>query len=98
MTQPNRWIDSPDQAIFSHYQAHSPGKLSYAQFAQIFRELNQAIRNIARIESVPLVDLDTKIGKTSNYMYDAVHLTVAGSRAASGRIAEVIAQHLSLKP
>jgi lysophospholipase L1-like esterase len=48
---------------------------------------NAVIRDVARIESVPLIDLDATVPADASTVYDGMHLHDTGSR----RVAEVIA-------
>ncbi len=55
---------------------------------------NNAIRQISTEMGVELIDLETQVPKTLDFLYDHVHFTVEGNR----KVAEVISEYLKNHP
>jgi lysophospholipase L1-like esterase len=51
---------------------------------------NDATRRLAEQAGVPLVDLDRRLPKTTDYLYDDVHYTVAGNELIGNALADDI--------
>ena len=64
--------------------------ISYRQYIEYYSKLNNMHRVVAAEQHVALIDLDKDLPKSSEYMYDSVHLSEKGSRF----VAEVIAKQL----
>lgn len=56
----------------------------------LYHQLNQAIRDVASLEQVALVDLDRLIPKNTQHLYDPYHYTAHGSQVASMHISSVL--------
>lgn len=63
----------------------------------LYRQMNETIRKVAAEENAVLIDLDVAVPKTSQYMYDIVHLEEAGSVLVAKIVSERLAQLLSDK-
>jgi len=61
--------------------------LSYEEFIKLYELANNVVREVALEEGVILIDLDKSIGKSSEYIYEAVHLNSAGSELVAAIIA-----------
>jgi hypothetical protein len=88
MTQFNRMtIDDP---LFLRWVTN----LGFANEAQeiedLYAALNQTIRRVAAETKTHLIDLDSKVPKSSDYIYDIVHLNTAGSKLVGDIISEEI--------
>ncbi|MCS6771122.1 MAG: hypothetical protein NZ740_03760 [Kiritimatiellae bacterium] len=91
MTQQNRMEAEPRDALqrrsAEHFEKQGiPWEHVFAGYAAF----NETIRKTAIRHQLPLVDLDARIAKTSEFMYDMVHANDRGSIA----IAEAIAEEL----
>ena len=64
--------------------------VSYEVYHASYHALNNVHRIVAAEQHVPLIDLDKLVPKTTEYMYDTVHLSEKGSRF----VAEVVAKEL----
>lgn len=64
--------------------------VKYPQYLESYDALNNVHRIVAAEQGVPLIDLDKLVPKTTEYLYDSVHLSEKGSRF----VAEVIAKQL----
>jgi len=84
MTQASRFTGSIDPAI--HHGIIKHGKdlgFSYRDAKMLQESFNKAIITVARERQVRLIDLDTNIPKTNDYMYDIIHFHEKGSEAAA---------------
>ena len=54
----------------------------------LYNELNEIIRKVAAETDTHLIDLDIKIPKTSEYIYDFIHLNTKGSRLVGNLISQ----------
>jgi hypothetical protein len=93
MTMANRLKDHPDAFIQSLHRTtvESGTGLNYKDFKELFDLFNQTIRKVAAANNVLVIDLDRKVPKEKELMYDVVHLTDAGSKY----VADVIAAELN---
>ncbi len=78
MTQFNR-IKSEDFFIKSTYEK-TPQVISFNDFVLLYKETNDIVRRVAREEDVYLIDLDSQIPPTKEFIYDGVHLNTNGSK------------------
>ena len=93
MTMANRLKDHPDPFILSlaRTTVEAGSGLNYKDFKDLFDLFNQTIREVAAANSVFVIDLDRKVPKEKEFMYDFVHLNDAGSKYVS----DIIATELS---
>jgi lysophospholipase L1-like esterase len=89
MTMANRVKDHPDPFILllAHNTVETGSGLNYLEFKGLFDLFNQTIREVAAANSVLVIDLDRKVPKEKELMYDFVHLNDAGSKYVSDIIA-----------
>ncbi len=82
MTMANRLKDHPDPFILSleRNTVETGTGLNYKDFKDLFDLFNQTIREVAAANSVLVIDLDRKVPKEKELMYDFVHLNDAGSQ------------------
>jgi len=92
MTMANRLKDQPDPFILSleRTTVETGTGLTYKDFKALFDLFNQTIRDVAAANNVLVIDLDRKVPKEKELMYDFVHLNDAGSKYVS----EIIAAEL----
>ena len=89
MTMANRLKDHPDPFILSleRTTVETGTGLNYKDFKELVDLFNQTIREVAAANSVFVIDLDRKVPKEKELMYDFVHLNDAGSKYVSDIIA-----------
>ena len=89
MTMPNRLKDHPDPFTRSIVRntVETGSGLNYEDFKGLFDLFNQTIREVAAANSVLVIDLDRKVPKEKELMYDFVHLNDAGSKYVSDIVA-----------
>jgi hypothetical protein len=83
MTQANRFRknQSQDQSKAGERQSQilRAKRIDEVEFYSLYSQMNQIVRDLARKENVPLIDLDKELPKTSTYLYDMIHLNDVGS-------------------
>lgn len=89
MTMANRLKDHPDPFILSleRTTVETGTGLNYKEFKDLVDLFNQTIREVAAANNVFVIDLDRKVPKEKELMYDFVHLNDAGSKYVSDIIA-----------
>jgi hypothetical protein len=89
MTMANRLKDHPDPFILAleRTTVEAGTGLNYKDFKNLIDLFNQTIREVAAANSVLVIDLDRKVPKEKELMYDFVHLNDAGSKYVSDIIA-----------
>ncbi|MBX9767438.1 MAG: SGNH/GDSL hydrolase family protein, partial [Bdellovibrionales bacterium] len=90
MTQPNRFTPAPDPLILNLAARWTTPSFSYPEFLNAYRAMNETLRQAAREKNVLLIDLDQKIPKTKEFVYDTVHFNPTGAALA----AEIISEEL----
>jgi lysophospholipase L1-like esterase len=96
MTEQNRFTDIPS-AVVNDYMRRTFGKGgedSYALYRKTTELLAQSVRDVGSAEKVTVIDLATRIPKTSQHMYDMFHFNDEGSILASEIIAKELVQLL----
>jgi hypothetical protein len=91
MTQQNRLGSSPDDKILNSMKRLIEKGVTYEQYRQLYIQFESIIRQTAVEEKIPCIDLDVRIPKTKEYIYDVVHLNNNGSVLA----AQVISNELN---
>jgi hypothetical protein len=89
MTMANRLKDHPDPFILSveRTTVETGTGLNYKDFKDLVDLFNQTIREVAAANSVFVIDLDRKVPKEKELMYDFVHLNDTGCKYVSDIIA-----------
>ena len=87
MTQFNR-IKENDE-IFRRIYEKNKQPIDFNDFIILYKLSNSLIRKVALEEKVTLIDLDKEIPKTSEFIYDSMHLNKSGSILVSQIISEV---------
>ena len=86
MTQFNR-VSTKDYLFMRWIREQGFGNQA-EEMAGLYNELNEIIRKVAAETGTQLIDLDIKIPKTSEYIYDFVHLNTKGSRLVGNLISQ----------
>lgn len=86
MTQFNR-VSTKDYLFMRWIREQGLGNQA-EEMADLYNELNEIIRKVAAETGTQLIDLDIKIPKTSEYIYDIVHLNTKGSRLVGNLISQ----------
>jgi|TARA_B110000438_G_scaffold296984_1_gene342563 lysophospholipase L1-like esterase len=93
MTQANR-IDPNLEYFQKWFIRYQRGVMTAREFSDVYKRLNEVIREIALQENVTLIDLDVLIPKNKEFLYDTIHVNEAGSilmaDIVSAQILEVI--------
>ena len=96
MTQGNR-IDHNLEYFQKWVVRYQRGEMTAREFSDLYARMNQITREVAIQENVTLIDLDSQIPKTNEFLYDTIHLNQAGSilmgELVSKKLAEVIQSH-----
>lgn len=64
--------------------------MSYAEYVRLYNAMNNVHRIVAQEQGAALIDLDRLIPKSTEYLYDIVHLNANGSRFAATIIAKAL--------
>lgn len=95
MTQENRLKDEPDATIRRiAAKKEKDFGVGYREYKEIFDLFNETIREVGAKNNIPVIDLDKKVPKEKEYMYDMVHMTENGSRLVAGIICEELRPRL----
>ncbi len=95
MTQASRLADPPDEVTRQNMERFEKDwGIGYATYRDLHDSFNGVIRDVARKESVALVDLAAAIRRDRTCLYDLVHLNTTGSE----RVAETVAAALAGLP
>ena len=78
MTQGNR-IDPNLEYFQKWFIRYQRGVMTAREFSDVYKRLNEVIREIALQEHATLIDLDLLIPKSNEFLYDTIHLNEAGS-------------------
>ena len=93
MTQGNR-IDHNLEYFQKWVVRYQRGEMTAREFSDLYARMNQITREVAIQENVTLIDLDSQIPKTNEFLYDTIHLNEAGSilmgELVSKKLVEVI--------
>jgi len=93
MTQGNR-IDHNLEYFRKWAIRYQRSDMTPRDFSDLYKRMNEIIREVAIQENVTLIDLDSQIPKTNEFLYDVVHPNEAGSilmgELVSKKLVEVI--------
>ena len=89
MTQANR-INLQDVLFQKWFLENVREGITSTEFIELYQLSNQIIREIAKTHSVPLVDLDSLVPKTNEFIYDTVHFNEAGSKLVADFVSKEI--------
>ena len=88
MSQFNR-IDNKSEVFVEDYNKFNQSK-SVDEFIYLYKEANSIVSEISSLNNVEFIDLNNLVPKTSEYIYDMIHLTDKGSLLVS----EIITNYL----
>ncbi len=89
-TQPSSW-DGPAAAQAWHWMTcHGAQRFDHRKMAAALNEYNRVIRELARAEGAPLLDLAARFPRSLELLYDDVHLNQKGSDAFAAAIAGAV--------
>jgi len=88
MTQFNR-LRIDDSTVRAEFEKHLL-PVSFDEFVALYAKTNALVRMVAKDENVFLIDLDSEIPPTSEYIYDPVHLTTRGSELVADKISAAL--------
>ena len=99
MTQANRLVLNPDPLIIGPEfdKGLTRYGISFKTFIDTYSKLNNIIREVGKEESILVIDLDKKIPKTRNYIYDLFHYNNLGSEKAAGIISNELKRIIEIK-
>ena len=99
MTQANRLVLNPDPLIIGPEfdKGLTRYGISFKTFIDTYSKLNNIIREVGNEESILVIDLDKKIPKTRNYIYDLFHYNNLGSEKAAGIISNELKRIIEIK-
>jgi lysophospholipase L1-like esterase len=86
MTQFNR-VSLSDKMFMKWIRSKDFGDQAQ-EMANLYKELNEIIRKVSVETDTHLIDLDIMIPKTSEYIYDIVHLNTNGSKLVGNIISQ----------
>ncbi len=89
MTQANR-INLKDALFQKWFLENVREGITSTEFIELYQLSNQIIREIAKTHSVPLVDLDSLVPKTNEFIYDTAHFNEAGSKLVADFVSKEI--------
>lgn len=88
MSQFNR-IENKSKVFVEDYNKFYQSK-SADEFVYLYKEANSIISELSNNENIEFIDLNNLVPKTSEYIYDMIHLTDKGSLLVS----EIITNYL----
>ncbi len=91
MTQANR-IDHNFKYFQRWVIRYQRGEMTSREFSDLYKRMNEITQEVAIQENVTLIDLDTQIPKTNEFLYDAIHLNEAGSILAGELVTKKLVQ------
>ena len=93
LTQAHRLTATPDPVIFARLDWLGPVYgIDYAQFRELWRMLNETVREVGRDHDVLVIDLAAKISGEASLMYDLCHYNQQGSERAARIVADELAK------
>ncbi len=95
MTQANRYKEKPDEFIIESMASLLNGGISYQTFKKEYDTFNDIIREVARTNEIPLIDLAKIVPQEKEYMYDVMHYNDIGSKFAANIISEKLINIIS---
>ena len=94
MTQFNR-IEKTDTNQIVRKSIDRAKEYADFDYVQYYKRMNDIVREVSYQENVPLIDLDSLVPKTRDYMYDAVHLNNTGSEYVSAIVSRSLVKIIS---
>lgn len=88
MTQANRLKENPDEVILKSMEPMLSAGITYETFKEEYDRFNEIVREIAKTNEIPLIDLAKLIPQENKYLYDTFHYNDNGSKFVANIIAE----------
>lgn len=79
LTQANRIKDNPDTVVLKSLEKTLKNGISYDTFKYEYDTFNQVVRDVAKSNGIPLIDLANLVPQDKKYMYDIMHYNDTGS-------------------
>jgi lysophospholipase L1-like esterase len=92
MTQPTTWNSTVDSDAKEHSWMRYRDGVTYgeAEMDAAMEQLNDAMRTVASLDSIPLCDLAKALPKSLDYFYDDCHFNPAGASETARHLAATI--------
>ncbi|NHZ86242.1 MAG: hypothetical protein GWP19_10225, partial [Planctomycetia bacterium] len=95
MTQANRFKENPDKFIIESMAPILSAGISYQTFKKEYDTFNEIVREVARTNEIPLIDLAKLVPQEKEYMYDVMHYNDTGSKFVAKIISEQLVDILA---
>lgn len=96
MTQANRYKDNPDELILKNMDLMLNAGITYETFKKEYDTFNDIIRDVAKTNEIPLIDLAKLVPQEKEYMYDTMHYNDDGSKFVANIISEKLIGIISI--
>ena len=96
ITQANRFKDNPDEFILKSMNPLLSGGITYETFKKEYDTFNEIIREVAKENEIPLIDLAKLVPQEKEYMYDSIHYNDTGSKFVANIISEKLIETTSI--
>jgi hypothetical protein len=95
MTHPSTWNSTVDPNARDRHWMRVYDGVVYREDTMdaALERLNDVVRTVARMDSVPLYDLARALPKSLEFFYDDCHFTRAGASAAGRGLARFLTEH-----
>jgi hypothetical protein len=93
MTQFNR-LNENDSFVKATFEREKQS-VTYDEFVELYRLSNDIVREVSEEERVFLIDLESTVKKTPDFIYDAVHLNSNGSKLVADIIVKALISRYS---
>jgi lysophospholipase L1-like esterase len=95
MTQANRFKENPDDFVLKSLSPMLNAGITYETFKNEYDTFNDIIREVAKTNEIPLIDLVKIVPQEKEYMYDTVHYNDTGSKFVANIISEKLIDIIS---
>ena len=95
MTQANRYKEIPDDFIIEIMAPMLKAGITFETFKKEYDTFNEIIRDLAKTNNIPLIDLARLVPQEKEYMYDALHFNDNGSIFVANIISEKLINLIS---
>ncbi len=95
MTQSNRFKENPDDFVLKSLSPMLNAGITYETFKNEYDTFNDIIRDVAKTNEIPLIDLANIVPQKKEYMYDTMHYNDTGSKFVATIISEKLIDIIS---
>lgn len=88
MTQANRLKEKPDEVILKSMEPMLNAGITYETFKKEYDRFNEIIREVAKTNEIPLIDLAKLVPQEKEHLYDTFHYNDSGSKFVANIIAK----------